>query len=255
MEPLHALIQKSTNFIWDESQESEFEQLKECMTTAPMLEIFNNSNDTEHKVHTDASTKVLGAVLLQKRATEASFHPVVYFSRKLNNCIVKLFHHWQRNACYSRESQAFPSILTWNKICHMYQSSTADVFLFVAQSVSTTIAMGWLISQFFALVHNLVSKGNANIVPDRLSRWPDYLHTITMTMTVPELLDCLCVAQEHDTALQKYWLLARSTHPDYSIIYNSTGEFLIFKGRLYVPKNLVPIILYEYHDTRGHFGQ
>ena len=53
--------------------------------TAPMLEIFDNSNDTEHEVHMDASAKVLGAVLLQKHATEASFHPIAYFSQKLNN--------------------------------------------------------------------------------------------------------------------------------------------------------------------------
>ena len=72
---------------------------------------------------------------------------------------------------------------------------------------------------------------------------------ITMTMTVPELLDRLCVAQEHNTVLRKYWLLARGTHPNYSIVHNSTGELLTFKGQLYVPKNLVPIILYEYHDA------
>ena len=93
-----------------------------------------------------------------------------------------------------------------------------------------------------------------NIVPDRLSQWPDYLHAMTMTTTVPELLDCLCVAQEHDTALQKYWFLACSTHLDYSIVYNSTREFLNFKGRLYVPRNLVPTLLYEYHDAQGYFG-
>ena len=85
VEPLHALEWKSTSFIWDVPQESVFEQLKQCMMTAPMLEIFNNSNDTEHEVYMDSSTKMLGAVLLQKRATKASFHPIAYFSRKLNN--------------------------------------------------------------------------------------------------------------------------------------------------------------------------
>ena len=94
-----------------------------------------------------------------------------------------------------------------------------------------------------------------NIVPDRLSQWPDYLHVITTTMPVPELLDHLCVTQENDTALRKYWLLACSTHPDYSVVHNSAREFLTFMGQLYVPKKLVPIILYEYHDARGHFGQ
>ena len=55
------------------------------MMTAPMLEIFDDSHDTQHEVHMDASTKALGAVLLQKCTMEASFHPVAYFSRKLNH--------------------------------------------------------------------------------------------------------------------------------------------------------------------------
>ena len=42
-------------------------------------------HDTEYEVHMDTSAKVLGAVLLQKRATEVSFYPVAYFSQKLNN--------------------------------------------------------------------------------------------------------------------------------------------------------------------------
>ena len=53
--------------------------------TAPILEIFDNSHDTQHEVYMDASAKALGAVLLQKWTTEASFHPVAYFSRKLNH--------------------------------------------------------------------------------------------------------------------------------------------------------------------------
>ena len=53
--------------------------------TMPMLEIFDDSHDTQHKVYIYASAKVLGAVLLQKCTTEVSFNPVVYFSRKLNH--------------------------------------------------------------------------------------------------------------------------------------------------------------------------
>ena len=77
---------------------------------------------------------------------------------------------------------------------------------------------------------------------------------LTSIKTVSELLDCLCVAQGHDTTLKKYWLLACGTHGDFGTIHNSIGEFLTFKGRLYVPKNLVPTILYEYHDARGYSG-
>ena len=52
---------------------------------APILEIFDDSHDTQHEIYTDASAKALGAVLLQKCTMEASFHPVAYFSRKLNH--------------------------------------------------------------------------------------------------------------------------------------------------------------------------
>ena len=88
-----------------------------------------------------------------------------------------------------------------------------------------------------------------NIVPDRLSLWPDYLYMLTATTIIPELIDCLCVTQEHETTLQKYWLLAHGTYADYSIVHNSMGKFLTFKGRLYMPSNLVPAILYGYHDA------
>ena len=55
------------------------------MMTVPVLEVFDDSHDTYHEVHMEASAKALGAVLLQKHTTEMSFHPVAYFSRKLNH--------------------------------------------------------------------------------------------------------------------------------------------------------------------------
>ena len=53
---------------------------------------------------------------------------------------------------------------------------------------------------------------------------------LTMTTTILKLLDYLHITQEHDTTLQKYWLLAQGTHIDYSITHNLMGEFLTFKG-------------------------
>ena len=62
------------------------------------------------------------------------------------------------------------------------------------------------------------------------------------------------VAQENDPTLHKCLLLAFSMHVYYSIVHNSLGEFFTFKGRFYVPKNLVPNKLYEDHDAQGQFG-
>ena len=45
----------------------------------------------------------------------------------------------------------------------------------------------------------------------------DYLYILTRLAVVPELLDCLHVAQEHNTTLGIYWQLACSTLVDYNI--------------------------------------
>ena len=38
------------------------------------------------------------------------------------------------------------------------------------------------------------------------------------------------------------------------IVYKSFGEYLTFKGWLYITKKLVATILYEYHNAHGYFS-
>ena len=53
--------------------------------------------------------------------------------------------------------------------------------------------------------------------------------------------------------LGRYWRLARSQRADFSVLENSLGQVLAHKGRLLVPTTLVPTVLHEFHDARGHF--
>ena len=55
------------------------------MVYAPMLEIYDGSSDTKVETYTDATSKSLGAVLLQKYAAADHFHPIAYYCKKLNN--------------------------------------------------------------------------------------------------------------------------------------------------------------------------
>ena len=50
-----------------------------------MLKIYDGSANTLVEVHTDASTKALGAVFLQKYAAAKQFHPIAYYNKKFNN--------------------------------------------------------------------------------------------------------------------------------------------------------------------------
>ena len=54
--------------------------------------------------------------------------------------------------------------------------------------------------------------------------------------------------------LGRYWCLASSQRANYSVLENRLGQFVAHKGRLFVPKALVPMVLHEFHDARGHFG-
>ena len=56
-----------------------------------------------------------------------------------------------------------------------------------------------------------------------------------------------------DPTLGRYWHLARSQRAD-SELENRLGQFLAHKGHLFIPKALVPMVLHEFHDARGHFG-
>ena len=54
--------------------------------------------------------------------------------------------------------------------------------------------------------------------------------------------------------LGRYWRLACSQRANFSVLENSLGQFLAHRGCLFVPKTLVPTVLHEFHDARGHFG-
>ena len=54
--------------------------------------------------------------------------------------------------------------------------------------------------------------------------------------------------------LGRYWCLACSQRANYSVLKHNLGQFLAHKGRLFVPKALVPMVLHEILDAYGHFG-
>ena len=120
----------------------------------------------------------------------------------------------------------------------MYQPPTADIFFLAAQSVSVIITMGWLVSRFFALVFYLVHLRQHK----HSTRWfvlvvwlfvhPNHYYDSTRAFGLP----MCCTGIWHYAA--KNWLLAHSIHADYGIIQNLMGEFLTFKGQLYMPKKI-----------------
>ena len=78
--PMTDLTKKDRRFVWDDTAEKSFNQLKTAMVTAPVLQL--PDFDREFTVTTDASEVSVGAILQQDHGN--GLQPVCYESRKLN---------------------------------------------------------------------------------------------------------------------------------------------------------------------------
>ena len=110
--------------------------------------------------------------------------------------------------------------------------------------------------------------GRANLVPDALSRRPDFLAALklatedgyplalfnSIVSVESHLLYHLAVIQERDSRWGEYAHLAGSRNGQWQFL--EVGEVrVICRGRkVWVPEAMVLEILTMYHDDRGHFG-
>lgn len=78
--PLHMLTRSDVPFVWTDTCQKAFEQLKNLLITTPVLVYPNFSQPFQ--LHTDASGQGLGAVLEQQLDGES--HPVAFASRTLS---------------------------------------------------------------------------------------------------------------------------------------------------------------------------
>ena len=86
LKPLHKLLRKNTEFIWNGECEKSFQKIKEYLCSSPILSIYDHNKEVF--IYTDRSEDGLGAVLKQHR-DNGMLHPVAYFSRKLKPTEVK----------------------------------------------------------------------------------------------------------------------------------------------------------------------
>ena len=81
--PLHALLKKDNTFQWSVECSSAFQQLKDLLTSSPVLVFPKFGPGCEFILETDASYVGLGAVLSQQQE-DGSVHPIAYASRSLD---------------------------------------------------------------------------------------------------------------------------------------------------------------------------
>ena len=79
-QPLRDLLSKKNMWIWGEAQKKAFQEVKEALSSRPLLAFFDPVRETI--VSADASSFGLGAVLLQKQL-KGELRPIAYVSRAM----------------------------------------------------------------------------------------------------------------------------------------------------------------------------
>ena len=78
---MRSLLRKGSIWLWDENHQVEFLEMKQALTTHPVLAYYDPSK--QHKISSDASKDGIGSVLLQME--QDGWHPGHYGARSFSN--------------------------------------------------------------------------------------------------------------------------------------------------------------------------
>jgi transposase InsO family protein len=252
--PLTQLTRKDVPFVWHEEQEAAFNLLKNKLTSRPVLAIYDAEAHTE--VHTDASKKGFGGILLQKQK-DNSLRPVKFFSRKTSKeeqlAVVSSLLH-------------FRVYLIGIKFTVITDCNALRTAL-TKRDLIPRIGRWWLqLSEFdFSVEYR---SGTSMPHVDALSRNP-VLNDVQNLDRIPVLTvnvvedDWILSAQLNDDRC-KYVLEVLTRSPVDAEERDLHKQFKIRQHRLYrqtenglrwvVPKLARRQILRYYHDEMGHFA-
>ena len=260
--PLTNIMGKKSKFYWGNDQEIAFKQIKEALSSQPVLKL--PSRLGRFRVHTDASEYAIGAVLEQEDLEYKNIKPVAYFSMKLHGAQV-------RYATHIKELYAIvKSLENWRQYL---EGSQFDVFtdhyslqFLRSQPSLTKLQARWVekLSEFdFQLFHK---PGRTNVVADALSRKPQ-INFIDLARISVGLQDKLKVEYLEDGYFKEIYNRLRSgnSNEDESIKhYKIINDILIYsviigdeEERVCLPKGEVRNkVLFDYHDSKvsGHMG-
>ena len=259
--PLSSLLANNIPFKWTDEQQSAFLQLKRAICSAPVLRIFDP--DLMTFVDTDASGFAIGAVLLQKDR-QGNVHPIAFTSRKLQPAERNYPTHEQELLAVIHALRTWRYYLDGTKFTVNTDHDTLRHF--PTQPKLTRRQARWmeLLQEYdFDFKYK---RGVDNIVPDALSRRPDYrepdaveLHNLSVSLS-PDVRDQLVQDYNDDPRLGSIY----KDCLDGKIAngYSFQNNLLYFTRRgattLAIPRHSSTrlTLLHDAHDstTAGHFG-
>ena len=230
---LYDLLKKDEPYVWTKERQEAFENIKEYLTSDPVLHIFNPSRDTY--LISDASRVGIGAVLKQKDENDVMV-PIAYFSKRLTSyqknysvpeleClgIVEATEHW-RHYLYGRK---FFVITDHQPLQWLQRMKTPSARIW-----------NWKIRLADFQMEILYMPGKENDEADLLSRNP-----VFFILTDEEIKK----AQENS----QNEMPSKCNLNNDKIIVHKSGD----TTRVWLPDDTAAKVLLDIHLGRGHIGK
>lgn len=251
---LYKLLKKDVAWGWGPLQKEAFNRLIHILTTRPVLAIFQVGADVE--VHTDASSKGLGGILLQRQ--DGELKPVAYFSRKTSK-EESMYHSYELETLAVVESLRRFRIYIAGTHFKVVTDCSAVRYTFLKKDLLPRIARWWLSIQEYDMdVEHRPGKSHSHV--DALSRCP-VESPQTVDINAIDVFDWVICLQNQDEKLRiiRAKLEGGDSDPEINNNYRLVDDRLyrIIKQdetRLVVPKYGRWNILRKYHDLIGHPG-
>jgi hypothetical protein len=283
-QPLFSLTKKDAKWVWGESEQRAFEELKRKFTSAPIL-VFAEDN-RPYRVEADSSDFATGAVLSQLSSTDEKWHPVAFYSKSLSPVERNYEIHDKEMLAIVRALEEWRHFLEGAKDCVEVWTDHKNLEYFRGAKKLNRRQARWslYLSRFdFALHHR---PGRTMGKSDALSRRPDHgsgsddnrdIVLLRPELFVIRALEGIEIAGEDFSILEdirqqmKEGTLEDAVGTAVKRLRESKGKSLVssewnedkglltFRGKIYVPdeKDLRRRILEQHHDSRiaGHPGR
>ncbi|XP_048448087.1 uncharacterized protein LOC103926898 [Pyrus x bretschneideri] len=194
--PLTRLTRKDVKFEWDDRCEQSFQQLKRCLTQAPVLALPDDNGDFE--VYSDASLNGLGCVLMQHGRV------IAYASRQLKPHELNYPTHDLELAAIVFALKLWRHYLYGEK-CRIFTDHKSLQYLFTQKELNLR-QRRWmeLLSDYDCTID--YHPGRANVVADALSRKSQGRINALYASRIPLLTDLRATgvrleAEDRDVAL------------------------------------------------------
>ncbi|GJP39741.1 hypothetical protein CLOM_g24084, partial [Closterium sp. NIES-68] len=242
--PLTNLLKKNTPYKWEPQHQEAVEQLKQSLTSAPVLILPDPERD--YVIEADASDQAVGAVLMQEQRNE--LQPIAYLSKKLHGAELNYPLHDKKTLAIIIAFKTWRCYVEGRKTT-VYTDHCSLKYLKTQPSLSRR-QVRWIDFLETHFHYDIVYKPGHKNKADALSR-PAHVSAIQVEGMNP-LLKGLFI---HGYTIDPEIPLAEKRH-----LLQWDNDITYRKGsmKVWVPNYppLRQLLLEEYHDVlyAGHYG-